>query len=132
MNILAAGVTAREQTNMLYGHEAYEINANGDAFNHVTWSFVAAHNTDIEFSRLWFNAHEYGITANYEYIGTTTNSIMDLRNNAVGRAYAQQYPLWDIGLGQHIQAVIIAPGNAWMVSSSNFGFIRTDGTGLIN
>jgi hypothetical protein len=55
-----------------------------DAYRHVLWSWLLTREFGPEFSEQVTDAHEIGAT--YEF--GSANRRMDLRNNAVGRAYA--------------------------------------------
>jgi len=82
---LVAGDEAYDLTQDRFGRNGH--NDKSDAYRHAAWNiFIVGFTNDIEWARLWTNAHEYGASSNPYW-----EKAMDLHNNYVGRNYADSY-----------------------------------------
>ena len=79
-----AADSAISTTKSEYGHNNDSTIAN--AFQHALWNAISvASGAGSEFTRLFTNAHEYGIPDNFNDIAALNRTKMDLFNNGVGR-----------------------------------------------
>lgn len=74
----------RAESKSALAHE-HDASVPQDAYRHVLWSFLLAKEYGAEFAKQVGYAHETGDTGN-----TPAEQEMDLHNNAIGRAYAEE------------------------------------------